>query len=50
MLGWGNWFVIALALIGIIIGVFSSRKSGMYLNIVALMLALFRLIIGGGIV
>ena len=49
-LGWGNWFVIISAVIGIIISAFSEKRGGMILNIVALILAFFRLIIGGGIV
>ena len=49
LLGWGNWFVIPLAVAGIIIGAFSSKKGGMYLNLVALLIALFRLSLGGGI-
>jgi hypothetical protein len=48
-LGWGNWFVIPMALIGIVIGALSARRGGMILNIVALILAFFRLIFGGGI-
>lgn len=48
-LGWLNWLIIPVAVIGIIMGAFSDRKGGMYLNIVALILAFFRLIIGGGI-
>lgn len=49
-LGWGNWGVIILAVIGTIIGAFSAKKGGMYLNIIALLLAFFRLIFGGGII
>lgn len=49
-LGWGNWGVIVLAIIGAIIGAFSSKKGGLYLNIIALLLAFFRLIFGGGII
>jgi hypothetical protein len=48
-LGWGNWLVIIFAVIGIIIGAFAQKKGGMILNIVALILAFFRLIMGGGI-
>jgi hypothetical protein len=48
-LGWGNWGVIVLAVVGIILSVFSTKKGGLYLNIIALVLAFFRLIIGGGI-
>ena len=49
-LGWGNWGVIVLAVIGIIVGAFSARKGGMYLNIVALIIAFFRLLFGGGVI
>lgn len=49
-LGWGNWIVIPLAVIGIIIGAFSDKRTGMYLNIIALVIALFRLSMGGGII
>ncbi|GEO06189.1 hypothetical protein AAE02nite_38530 [Adhaeribacter aerolatus] len=50
LLGWGNWFVIPLAVVGAIIGAFSSKRSGLYLNIIALLLAMFRLMIGGGFI
>lgn len=50
MLGWGNWFVIVLAIIGIIISAFTEKRGGMTLNIVALILAFFRLLIGGGVI
>jgi hypothetical protein len=49
-LGWGNWGVIVLAVLGSIIGGFSSKRGGMYLNIIALLLAFFRLLFGGGII
>lgn len=49
-LGWGNWGVIVLAIIGAIIGAFSSKKGGLYLNVIALLLAFFRLLFGGGII
>ena len=48
-LGWGNWLVIPMAVIGIIIGAFSDKRGGLYLNLAALLLALFRLSIGGGL-
>lgn len=50
MLGWSNWFVIVLAIIGIIGSAFTEKRNGMILNIIALILALFRLIIGGGVI
>lgn len=48
-LGWGNWFIIPIAVVGAIIGAFSTKKTGMWLNIIALLLAFFRLSLGGGI-
>ena len=49
LLGWGNWFIIPIAVVGAIIGAFSTKKTGMWLNIIALLLAFFRLSLGGGI-
>jgi hypothetical protein len=49
-LGWGNWLVILMAIVGIIISAFSEKRNGMTVNIVALILAFFRLIMGGGII
>jgi uncharacterized membrane protein len=49
-LGWANWFVLILAVIGLIIGAFGQRKTGMMLNGIAILIACFRLFIGGGII
>ncbi|MFN8436265.1 MAG: hypothetical protein U0V72_01405 [Cytophagales bacterium] len=49
-LGWGNWLIIIMAIVGCIISAFSEGRNGMMLNIVALILAFFRLIVGGGII
>jgi hypothetical protein len=49
-LGWANWFVLILAVIGLIIGAFGQRKTGMVLNGIAILIACFRLFIGGGII
>ncbi len=49
-LGWANWFILAFAVIGLIIGAFGARKTGMILNGVAILIACFRLFIGGGII
>lgn len=48
-LGWANWFILGFAIIGLIIGAFGQRKTGMTLNGVAILIACFRLFIGGGI-
>ncbi|SFP81180.1 hypothetical protein [Hymenobacter arizonensis] len=48
-LGWANWFILVFAVIGLIIGAFGQRKTGMTLNGIAILIACFRLFIGGGI-
>jgi hypothetical protein len=49
-LGWANWFILGFAVIGLIIGAFGQRKTGMTLNGIAILIACFRLFIGGGII
>jgi hypothetical protein len=49
-LGWANWFILVLAVIGLIIGAFGKQKTGLILNGIAILIACFRLFIGGGII
>lgn len=49
LLGWANWFIIPLAVIGLAVGVFSSDKTGRNLNIVVIAVGALRLMLGGGI-
>ena len=48
-LGWANWFIIPLAVIGLVIGILSSHTTGRNLNIVVIAIGAMRLMIGGGI-
>jgi TRAP-type mannitol/chloroaromatic compound transport system permease small subunit len=48
-LGILNWGVLPLAIIGLIIGVFSKNTSGLILNGIVILVAAFRLFVGGGI-
>lgn len=48
LLGWANWLIIPLALIGLGFGVVSSANSGRNLNLLVMGVALFRLMLGGG--
>jgi len=50
LLGWLNWFALVGAVVGLIFGLFSERTNGRNVNIVVLVLAIFRLTIGGGII
>ncbi len=48
-LGWANWLIIPMALIGLAIGAVSGRKSGRNLNLVVIGVGVLRLMLGGGI-
>ena len=49
LLGWLNWFVVPMAIVGLGLGVVSSSKSGRNLNLVVIVIAVLRLMLGGGI-
>ncbi|MFN3370202.1 MAG: hypothetical protein ACK4Z0_01580 [Sphingomonadaceae bacterium] len=48
--GWANWFVVPIALFGLVLGLVSRRKEGQILNIVVIAIALVRLSLGGGLI
>lgn len=50
LLGWANWLLIPLALVGLVLGVLSKSTAGRNLNIVVLIVCAFRLMLGGGII
>ena len=60
LLGWGNWFLIPFAAIGAVIGAIGvatttaprrgRAKAGLVLNAIVIVVAIFRLSIGGGII
>jgi hypothetical protein len=49
LLGWANWLIIPLAIIGAVVGMFSSGTAGRNLNLVVIVVGIVRLILGGGI-
>ena len=49
LVGWSNWFIIPLAIIGAGVGAISSSKSGRNLNLFVILVGVVRLSIGGGI-
>ena len=49
LLGWANWLVVPLAMIGAAIGVMSRGNAGRNLNIFVIIVGVFRLILGGGL-
>lgn len=49
-LGWGNWFVLPVAIVGIGFGALSSSNSGRNFCIIVFVIAVVRLMLGGGII
>jgi F0F1-type ATP synthase assembly protein I len=49
LLGWMNWFVIPVAIVGMGVGIISKRRSGTNLNIAVIIICALRLMLGGGI-
>jgi hypothetical protein len=49
LLGWANWLIIPLAIIGAGIGAISQGKAGRNLNILVIIIAIVRISIGGGV-
>ena len=49
LLGWLNWLIIPLAIIGAGIGVISRGTAGRNLNLFVIVIGVVRLMLGGGI-
>jgi hypothetical protein len=49
LLGWANWLIIPLAVIGAGIGAVSGSTSGRNLNLVVILIGVLRLMLGGGL-
>jgi hypothetical protein len=48
-LGWANWIIIPIAVVGLAIGATSPQTSGRNLNIVVIAVGVIRLMLGGGL-
>jgi len=48
-LGWANWVVVPLAILGAAIGMVSGRTSGRNLNLLVILVGVLRLMLGGGV-
>jgi hypothetical protein len=48
-LGWANWFIIPLAIVGAVIGMISRGSAGRNLNLFVILIGVVRLILGHGI-
>ena len=49
LLGWANWLIVPLAIIGAAIGVISRGVAGRNLNLFVIVVGVLRLMLGGGI-
>jgi hypothetical protein len=50
LLGWGNWFVLPIALAGAGIGALSRSNGGRNFCLIVFAIAVVRLMLGGGII
>ena len=48
LLGWANWLIIPLAMIGALLGFLSRSNAGRNLNLVVIVIGIIRLSLGGG--
>jgi hypothetical protein len=48
-LGWANWLIIPLAILGLDIGATSGQSSGRTLNLIVIVIGVLRLMLGGGL-
>ena len=49
LLGWANWLIVPLALIGAVVGMASRSNTGRNLNLFVILVGVVRLSLGGGI-
>jgi hypothetical protein len=49
LLGWANWLIVPLALIGAGVGAASQSNAGRNLNLFVVVVGILRLMLGGGI-
>ena len=50
LLGWANWIIIPIALIGVGIGFFSDKTSGRNFGLFVVVICVLRLWLGGGLI
>ena len=48
--GWMNWFLLPLPVIGLIVGTLSRGNAGRNLNLIVLIVAIVRLMMGHGFI
>jgi hypothetical protein len=49
LLGWANWLIIPLAIVGAVVGAMGRGTAGRNLNLFVIVIGIVRLMLGGGI-
>ncbi|MEA3064459.1 MAG: hypothetical protein QOJ27_898 [Sphingomonadales bacterium] len=49
LLGWMNWLIVPVAVVGLLFGLASGSRGGRNLNLVVIALGVVRLMLGGGL-
>lgn len=49
-LGWANWLIVPLAILGAGVGMVSGSTSGRNLNLFVIVVGVLRLMLGGGLI
>jgi hypothetical protein len=49
LLGWANWFIIPLAMVGALVGFLSRSNAGRNLNLLVVVIGIVRLMLSGGL-
>jgi hypothetical protein len=49
LLGWANWLIVPLAIVGAVVGMISRSTAGRNLNIFVIIIGVVRLMLGGGL-
>ena len=50
LLGWANWLIVPLAIIGAGVGMISRGTAGRNLNLLVIVVGVVRLMLGGGVI
>jgi hypothetical protein len=50
LLGWMNWLIVPVAMVGLLFGLASDRTSGRNLNLIVIAIGIIRLMLGGGLI
>jgi hypothetical protein len=49
LLGWANWLIVPVAMVGAVLGMLSRGTAGRNLNLFVIVVGIARLLLGGGL-